>query len=90
MFTSPMPTWNHSHDINFQGQTFPCMKVDVEESDLTLYFTANGCVEWIVTSRGVYYRGRAVQHAVFHCITQPQVRRARAEMPVMLAHAVGA
>ena len=91
MFTSPMPTWGHSHDINYNGQTFPCMKVNVEESDITLYFTANGVVEWIVTSRGTYYRGRAVHNAVFQCISQPTVRRARAEMPTpLLAHAVGA
>lgn len=90
MFTSPMPTWNHSHDINFSNRTFPVMRVDVEESDITLYFTAIGTVEWIVTSRGTYFRGRAVQNAVFRNISQPSVRRAQAEMPVQLAHAVGA
>jgi len=90
MFTKPMPTWAHSHDINFSGQTFPVMRVDVEQTDMAMYFTANGVVEWIVTSLGIYYRGRAVKNAVFRPINQPSVRRAQVDRPVLLAQAVGA
>ena len=68
MFTSPMPSWQHSHDINWRQRSWPVMRYDVPlgtpEQGFTLFFWSLVCIEWILGpfSR-LYFRGRIIRDA---------------------------
>jgi hypothetical protein len=58
-----MPTWAHTHNVNWRGKPHPVMVVDVH-GVVRLCFRSDGMVEWLITPGGQFlHRGDQKQGA---------------------------
>lgn len=84
-----MPTWVHTHNVNWRGKPNPVMVADVH-GVVRLCFRSDGMVEWLITpggqflQRGEHRQGAQLEQMPVKLVpvlaglgpTQPQLRQA--------------
>lgn len=72
MFTTPMSTWKHSHDVYWQGRVWNVMAYELPPCQMTLLFNPTGAIDWIQGPYArLYLRGRRVINAELRLIGKP-------------------